>query len=177
MPLFHNCIFFKWANPASFIVYFWVFSNKHHYNFYNNYMWKNAHSVYSAGIWTHDLTKMSCHPKPLDQGSRSIVIQLLLLAVRWQLPPKIFDRNEKAFIVNVIQPWSDRVKGRQSTYSTIMQRNPLLLLTCSMYSLKMTSTSFVSNGSIFTFICCKWKEAENDPFSKRVKKEDVKGSF
>ena len=33
---------------------FSVFSNKHHYNFYNKFMWKNVHPVYGAGIRTHD---------------------------------------------------------------------------------------------------------------------------
>ena len=30
----------KWANPALFYRLFSVFSNKHHYNFYNKYLWK-----------------------------------------------------------------------------------------------------------------------------------------
>ena len=34
-------IFKKWANPGLFYHLFSVFSNKHHYNFNNNYMWKN----------------------------------------------------------------------------------------------------------------------------------------
>ena len=33
------CSFFKkWANPGLFFVYFWSFSNKHYYNFYNRLM-------------------------------------------------------------------------------------------------------------------------------------------
>ena len=52
---------------ASFSFIF-VFSNKYHYNFYTTYMWKNVHPVYSAGIRTHYLRKMSL--LPLDQGSR-----------------------------------------------------------------------------------------------------------
>ena len=50
----------KGANPASFRL-FSVFSNKQ-YNFYNKSMWKNVHPVYSAEIWTHDLSNMSHHP-------------------------------------------------------------------------------------------------------------------
>ena len=41
---FHSVIK-KWANPASFIVYFRSFSNKHNYNF---------NPVYGAWIRTHD---------------------------------------------------------------------------------------------------------------------------
>ena len=40
---------------------FLVFSTKH-YNFYNNYMWKNVHPVYGAGIQTHDLWNVSLFP-------------------------------------------------------------------------------------------------------------------
>ena len=60
------CEFFfkKWSSPASFIVYFWAFSNKHHYNFYSKLMWKNVHPVYGAGIRTHDLQNRSLLPKP-----------------------------------------------------------------------------------------------------------------
>ena len=36
-------------------------------------MWKNVHSVYGAGIRTHDLWNMSLFPLPLDQGSRPTV--------------------------------------------------------------------------------------------------------
>ena len=53
-------IFFKWANPASFSFIF-VFSNTP-YNFYNKYMWKNVHPVYSVGIRTHDLWNVSLLP-------------------------------------------------------------------------------------------------------------------
>ena len=35
-------------------------------------MWKNFHPVYSAGTQTNVLLNMSCHPLPLDQGSRPI---------------------------------------------------------------------------------------------------------
>ena len=57
------------AQPRPLFRLFSVYSNKH-YNFYNIYMWKNVHSVYSAGIQTHDLQNVSLFPKPLDQGSR-----------------------------------------------------------------------------------------------------------
>ena len=62
--------FFQKNGPtlASFIIYFWSFSNKHHYNFYNKYMWKNVHPVYSTGIWTHDLRNVSLLPYPLDKS-------------------------------------------------------------------------------------------------------------
>ena len=52
----------KWANSDLFIVYFRSFSNKHHNNFYNKYMWKNIHPVYGAEIRTHDLRNMSLLP-------------------------------------------------------------------------------------------------------------------
>ena len=47
---------------------FSVFSNKQ-YNFYNKSMWKDVHPVYGTGIRTHDLTNISRHPLPQDQGS------------------------------------------------------------------------------------------------------------
>ena len=31
-------------------------------------MWKNVRPVYGAGIRTHNLSNMSRHPWPLDQG-------------------------------------------------------------------------------------------------------------
>ena len=65
----------KLANPGLFCL-FSVFSNKHHYNFYNKYMWKNVHSVYGAGIYTHDFQNMSLLTLPLDQGSRRIINSL-----------------------------------------------------------------------------------------------------
>ena len=47
--------------PRPLFHLFLVFSNKH-YNFYNNYMWKNVHPVYGAGIQTHDLWNVSLFP-------------------------------------------------------------------------------------------------------------------
>ena len=44
----------KWANPGLFYNLFSVFSNKHHYNFYNKIDVKNVYPVYGAGIGTHD---------------------------------------------------------------------------------------------------------------------------
>ena len=41
---------------------FSVFSNKHQYNFYSNYVWKNVHVEYRAVIRTHDLWNMSLLP-------------------------------------------------------------------------------------------------------------------
>ena len=63
-------LFLKKGQPGLFFVYFSVFSNKHHFNFYNKYMWKNVHPVYGAGIWTCNLGNVSLFPYPLDQGSR-----------------------------------------------------------------------------------------------------------
>ena len=42
-----------------FYCLFSVFSNKHHYNFYKKYIWKNVHLGYGAGIWTHNLWNSS----------------------------------------------------------------------------------------------------------------------
>ena len=39
-----------------------AFSNTQHYKFYNKYIWKNVHPVYSAGIRTHNLQIMSLLP-------------------------------------------------------------------------------------------------------------------
>ena len=61
--------FFKWANPGLFFVYFRSFSKKHQYNFYKKSMWKNVHPVYGARIRSHNLSNLSRHPQPLDQGS------------------------------------------------------------------------------------------------------------
>ena len=61
-------LFLNGPTPASFS----VFSNKHHYNFYNKYV-KNVHPVYGAGIRTHDLQIVSLFPKPLDQGTRPLL--------------------------------------------------------------------------------------------------------
>ena len=44
---------FKWANPASFIVYFWSFQTNIT-TFLQKIYVKNVHSVYGAGIQTHD---------------------------------------------------------------------------------------------------------------------------
>ena len=58
----------KMAIFGHILVYFQSFSNKHQYNFVNKLMWKNVHSVYGAGIHTHNLQRMSLLPQPLDQG-------------------------------------------------------------------------------------------------------------
>ena len=41
-------------------------------------MWKNVHPVYCAGIQTHDLSNMRCHPKPLCPGSHPNILPLLI---------------------------------------------------------------------------------------------------
>ena len=63
-------VFLKWTNPGLLYCLFSVISNKHNYNFYNKYMWKNVHLEYDAGIQTHNLPNMSLLQQPLDQGSR-----------------------------------------------------------------------------------------------------------
>ena len=51
-----NWFFYKkWAHPGLFDILFLVFSNKHHYKFYNKYIRKNIHLVYGAVIRTYDL--------------------------------------------------------------------------------------------------------------------------
>ena len=62
LPNVANFFYFNWANPGLFYHLFSVFSNKHHYNFCNKYMWKNVHPVYGARIRTHDLWNMSLLP-------------------------------------------------------------------------------------------------------------------
>ena len=52
---------------------FLVFSNKHHYNFYNKYMWKKCPS----SIWCRD-----ANPQPLERES-------LPITTRPGLPPKV----------------------------------------------------------------------------------------
>ena len=42
---------------------FLVFSTKH-YNFYNNYMWKNVHPVYGAVIRTHERESLPITTRP-----------------------------------------------------------------------------------------------------------------
>ena len=37
--------------------------------------------ISDAGIWTHDLSKMSLLPQPLDKGSRQVGITFLILSV------------------------------------------------------------------------------------------------
>ena len=54
--------FKKGANLGLFDLLFSVFSNKHHYNFYNKCLWKNVHPVYGAGIWTLNLRNLSLLP-------------------------------------------------------------------------------------------------------------------
>ena len=51
----------KWANPGLFFVYFRSFQTNIT-KFYNKYMWKNVHPVYSDGILTHDLWNVSLFP-------------------------------------------------------------------------------------------------------------------
>ena len=55
-------VFFKCANPDLFYRSFSIFSNKHHHDFYNKYMWKNVHLVFGARIRTHNLWSMSLLP-------------------------------------------------------------------------------------------------------------------
>ena len=62
--------FKKIAQSRPLFNFFFVFSNKK-YNIYNKSLWKNVHPVYGAGIRTNDLSNLSCHPWPLDQGSHS----------------------------------------------------------------------------------------------------------
>ena len=70
----------QWCTPSLFLLFllfkcvFSVFSNKHHYNFNNKYVWKNVHLVNGAGIQTHDLENMNLLPQPLDQGSRLFLL-------------------------------------------------------------------------------------------------------
>ena len=44
-----------------------------------------VHPVYSAGIWTHDLSNMSHHPHPLDQCAQPtyIVKNIVEQLVEW----------------------------------------------------------------------------------------------
>ena len=61
LPLIFSKVFLKnGPTPASFCL-FSAFSNNQ-YNFYNKSMWKNVYPVYSARIWTHNLSSMICHP-------------------------------------------------------------------------------------------------------------------
>ena len=77
--------------PRPLFPLFSVSSSKHHYNFYNKYMWKNVHPVYGAGIRTHDLWNVSLFPLPLDQGSRpySQILYLLTPLLKIHLPMSI----------------------------------------------------------------------------------------
>ena len=52
----------KWTNPGLFFVYFWSFQANNTI-FYKISMWEN--------VQIHDISNMSCHLEPLDQGSRS----------------------------------------------------------------------------------------------------------
>ena len=54
--------------PASFSFIYGLFKQK--IQLLQKPMQKNFHPVYGARIWTHNLPNMSCHTKPLDQGSR-----------------------------------------------------------------------------------------------------------
>ena len=64
------------GNRGLFYCLFSVFSNKHHYNFYNKCMWKNVHPVYSARIRIHDVQNTIVLPEPLDQGSFPTALEL-----------------------------------------------------------------------------------------------------
>ena len=44
-------------------------------------MWTMNNLISDAGIWTHDLSKMSLLPQPLDKGSRQVGITFLILSV------------------------------------------------------------------------------------------------
>ena len=50
--IYDDRVFFfkKMDQPRPLFCLFLVFSNKHHYNCYNKYMWKNVHPVYGTGI-------------------------------------------------------------------------------------------------------------------------------
>ena len=61
-PYLHSDQAFLWAKAGLFYRLSSVFSNNHHYKFYNKLMWKNVHPVNCAGIWTHNLCNMSLLP-------------------------------------------------------------------------------------------------------------------
>ena len=44
---------------------------------------KNVHLVYSTGIQPHDLSNISYHPEPLDQGSRQLLEQKRVSEIRF----------------------------------------------------------------------------------------------
>ena len=44
--------------PASFLIIFGLFKQ----TILQQIKVKNVHPVYGAGIWTHNLSNMSCHP-------------------------------------------------------------------------------------------------------------------
>ena len=71
------------CQPRPLFHLFLVFSNKHHYNFYNKLMWKNVRPVYSAGIWTHDLQNMSL----LVNFWNIFLLRRAVLSTRPGLPP------------------------------------------------------------------------------------------
>ena len=58
--LFFSSIFFIKNGPSS--ASFCLFSVFTSLQLLNKLMWKNVHPVYCAGIWTHDLSNMSCLP-------------------------------------------------------------------------------------------------------------------
>ena len=60
--------FKKMGQPRSLFCLFLVFSSKQ-YNFSTNQC-KKVHPVYGTRIQTHNLSNMSRHPIPLEQGSR-----------------------------------------------------------------------------------------------------------
>ena len=58
--LYELSIFYKGPTPVSFSFIFGLF--KQTIQFLQEIIVKNVHPVYSAGIWTHDLSNMSRHP-------------------------------------------------------------------------------------------------------------------
>ena len=54
-------LFFKWANPGIFFIYFRLFKQTLQI-LKQTGMWKNFHPVYDAGIQIHDLWNVSLHP-------------------------------------------------------------------------------------------------------------------
>ena len=74
---FNNELILKMGQPRPFFRLVSVFSNKTRSIFTTNQFKKKFYIVYGAGIRTHDLTNINCHPQPLDQGSRPSDINLL----------------------------------------------------------------------------------------------------
>ena len=69
-------MFFKWAIPGLFL--FPSFKQTSIQSLQEIYV-KNVHPVYVTGIRTHDHQYMSILPELLDQGSRPIMYQMVVL--------------------------------------------------------------------------------------------------